>query len=68
MSLISLCARYLQKMLSRVITPLDSFTCPAGEFSCSWARQLITEEVGPNWAANLRLFDQTHVGLCIFEF
>ena len=31
--------RYLQKMLSRVITPLDSFTRPAADFSCSWAQE-----------------------------
>ena len=34
--------RYLQKMLSRVITPLDTFTKPPEAFGCSWARQLVS--------------------------
>ena len=32
-------------MLSRVITPLDSFTRPATDFSCSWAQELVSHEV-----------------------
>lgn len=30
-------SRYLQKILARVVTPLDSFTRPPEEFRCSWA-------------------------------
>ena len=36
--------RYLQKMLSRVITPLDTFTKAPEAFSCSWARQLVSRQ------------------------
>lgn len=32
-------------MLSRVITPLESFTRPPGDFSCTWAQDLISAEV-----------------------
>ena len=35
-------------MLSRVITPLDSFTKPAADFSCSWAQDLVSQKVIKN--------------------
>ncbi|CAE7258146.1 phyA [Symbiodinium sp. CCMP2592] len=54
--LLELFERYLQKMLSRVITPLDTFTKPPEAFGCSWARQLVshravTELWGPRGTA-----------------
>ena len=36
--------RYLQKMLSRVITPLESFTRSPAEFRCSWAQRTVSQE------------------------
>ena len=36
--------RYLQKMLSRVITPLDSYTRAPEDFACSWARDLVSKQ------------------------
>jgi len=48
--------RYLQKMLSRVITPLESFTRPPGDFSCTWAQDLISAEVIRSlWGSSTRL-------------
>ena len=50
--------RYLQKMLSRVITPLDSFTRPAADFSCSWAQELVSHEVIQDlWGSGSRHFE-----------
>ncbi|CAE7794103.1 phyA, partial [Symbiodinium necroappetens] len=56
--LLDLFERYLQKMLSRVITPLDTFTKPPEAFGCSWARQLVshravTELWGPRIARQI---------------
>ena len=37
--------RYLQKMLSRVITPLESFTRAPCDFLHSWARDLVSQQL-----------------------
>lgn len=45
-------------MLSRVITPLDSFTRPAADFSCSWAQELVSHEVIQDlWGSGSRHFE-----------
>ena len=48
--------RYLQKMLSRVITPLESFTRAPGDFSCTWAQDFISVEIIRSlWGSSTRL-------------
>eukprot|EP00439_Symbiodinium_sp_Y106_P076076 s270_g15.t1 len=66
--LLELFERYLQKMLSRVITPLDTFTKPPEAFGCSWARQLVshravTELWGPRTARQIPGEDWLSLGV-----
>lgn len=43
-------------MLSRVITPLESFTRPPGDLSCTWAQDLISAEIIRSlWGSSTRL-------------
>lgn len=45
--------RYLQKMLARVVTPLESFTSPPEEWRCAWADGIVrARHVRELWGDN----------------
>lgn len=54
---------YLNKMLARVITPVDSFTRPAAEFESRWAEGLVQEHHAMElWGPQSTLREDTAAG------